>query len=157
MAVPSGVAVRGGGRRTGTVLGGPGLCEEVADPAAWSGLRSLIRMRTERTGPCGRRQRAVRYYTFRRPVDATALTSSAATSGGPLGARNGRHRTLDMQFRENDCRMRKEHALAVMGILRRAALNRLRTLPQNFSAHVSIGLLRDRIGRQPWILASALP
>ncbi len=44
-----------------------------------------------------------------------------------------------------------------MGILRRAALNRLRTLQQNFSAQVSIGLLRDRIGRQPWILAGALP
>ena len=43
-----------------------------------------------------------------------------------------------------------------MGILRRAALNMLRTLQQNFSAHVSIGLLRDRIGRWPWILAAAL-
>ena len=26
-----------------------------------------------------------------------------------------------------------------------------------FSADVSIGLLRDRIGRHPWILAAALP
>ena len=44
-----------------------------------------------------------------------------------------------------------------MGILRRAALNRLRTLPQHSGTHVSIGLLRDRIGRRPWILANALP
>jgi len=27
-------------RRTCTVLGGPGLCEWVADPEAWPGLRS---------------------------------------------------------------------------------------------------------------------
>ena len=33
----------------------------------------------------------------------------------------------------------------------------LRTLQQHFSKDVSIGLLRDRIGRQPWILAAALP
>ncbi len=53
--------------------------------------------------------------------------------------------------------MRTGHSPTVMGILRRAALNMLRTLQQNFSAHVSIGLLRDRIGRQPWMLAAALP
>ena len=53
--------------------------------------------------------------------------------------------------------MRTGHAPAVMGILRWAALNILRTLQQNFSAHVSIGLLCDHIGYQPWILASALP
>lgn len=45
-----------------------------------------------------------------------------------------------------------------MGIpLRRAALNMVRTLQQHFRADVSIGLLRDRIGHQPWILATALP
>ncbi|MCY4519194.1 MAG: hypothetical protein OXC13_00265 [Caldilineaceae bacterium] len=33
----------------------------------------------------------------------------------------------------------------------------LRTLQQHFSKDVSIGLLRDRIGRQPWMLAAAMP
>ena len=33
----------------------------------------------------------------------------------------------------------------------------VRTLQQDFSADVSIGLLLDRIGGQPWILATALP
>ena len=62
-----------------------------------------------------------------------------------------------MRFREDDGRLRTGHAPAVMGILRRAALNRLRTLPQHSGQDVSIGLLRDRIGRRPWILAAALP
>ncbi|MCY3659830.1 MAG: hypothetical protein OXG36_12545, partial [Caldilineaceae bacterium] len=64
---------------------------------------------------------------------------------------------LLVQFREDDCRIRTGHAPAVMGILRRAALNMLRTIQRKLETDVSIGLLRDRIGRQPWILASALP
>ena len=67
------------------------------------------------------------------------------------------HRTLDVQFWEDDCHLRTGHGPAVMGILRRAALNMIRTVQQNFSADVSMGLLRDRIGRHPWILAAALP
>ena len=60
-----------------------------------------------------------------------------------------RHRTLDVQFREDDCRLRRGHAPSVMDILRRATLNMVRTLQQNFRSDVSIGSLRDRIGRQP--------
>ena len=52
--------------------------------------------------------------------------------------------------------MRTGHAPAVMGILRRTALNMLRTIQRKLETNVSIGLLRDRIGHQPWLLASAL-
>ena len=145
---------RNGGRRerrTCTVLGSPGLGAWVADPAEWPGLHSLIRVRTEHRGPRGR-QRAVRYYIASLPVEAEALL---ALVRGPWGVENGLHRTLDVQFGEDDGRLR--HGPAVMGILRRAALNMVRTVQQNFSADVSIGLLRDRIGRHPWILAAALP
>ena len=151
---------RNGGRterRTCTVLGGPDLCAQVADPAAWPGLCSLIRVRTERRGG-GRRQRAVRYYISSRPVEAEALLALVRGHWrGPSGRENGLHRTLDMQFREDDCRLRRGHGPAVMGIFRRAALNMVRTVQQNLSADVSIGLLRDKIGRHPWILAAALP
>ena len=147
---------RNGGRRerrTCTVLGGSDLCTRLADPDAWPGLCSLIRVRTERRGP-RRRQRAVRDYISSLSVDAEVLL---ALVRGHWGIENGLHRTLDVQFREDDCRLRRGHGPAVMGILRRAALNMVRTLQQNFSADVSIGLLRDRIGRHPWILAAALP
>ena len=147
---------RNGGRterRTCTVLGGPGLGAWVADPKAWPGLHSLIRVRTERHGPRGR-QRAVRYYILSLPVDAEALLDLVR---GHWGVENGLHRTLDVQFREDDGRLRRGHGPVVMGILRRTALNMVRTVQQNCSADVSIGLLRDRIGRHPWILAAALP
>ena len=75
---------------------------------------------------------------------------------GPSGRENGLHRTLDVQFREDDCRLRRGHAPAVMGILRRAALNMVRTVQQNFRPDLSIGLLRDKIGRNPALLAPIL-
>ena len=53
--------------------------------------------------------------------------------------------------------MRKGHVSAVMGILRQAALNTVRTIQQNFRSDVSIMLLRDRLGCHPWILASPCP
>jgi len=106
----------------------------------------------ERNG--GRRERSVRYYISSRSADAEALLELVR---GHWGVENGLHRTLDVQFREDDCRMRSSHAPAVMGILRRTALNMLRTIQRKLETDVSIGLLRDRIGRQPWILADALP
>lgn len=74
---------------------------------------------------------------------------------GTLWVEDGRHCTLDVPFQENNGRMRKGNAPAVMGILHRAALNRLRTMQRHLES--SIGLLHDRVGRQPWILASVLP
>ena len=97
---------------------------------------------------------SVRYYISSRPADAEALLELVR---GHWGVENGLHRTLDVQFREDDCHMRSGHAPAVMGILRRTALNMLRTIQRKLETDVSIGLLRDRIGRQPWILADALP
>ena len=61
-----------------------------------------------------------------------------------------------MEFREDDCRLRRGYAPAVMGILRRAALNIVRTLQQHFRPDLSIGLLRDKIGRNPALLAPIL-
>ena len=70
---------------------------------------------------------------------------------------SNRTATLDGQFREDDCRLRRGHAPTVMAIPGRAALNMLHTIQRRLETDVSIGLLRDRIGRQPWSLASALP
>ena len=125
----------------------------MADPKAWPGLRSLVRVQAERTGPRGYRSRSVRHCISSRPPKAEALLELVR---GHWGVENGLHRTLDVQFREDDCRMRTGNAPAVMAILRRAALNMVKTFQQQCEPDVSIGLLRDRIGRQPWILAPIL-
>ena len=149
---------RNGGRRA---RGAPVPCWAVpASASGWRtprpgpGLRSLIRVQAERTGPRGRRQRAVRYYIpaarwTRRPC----WTSSAATGG----SRTACTAPWTCSSARTTAACARGMPRAVMGILRRAALNMLRTLQQNFSKDVSIGLLRDRIGRQPWMLAAALP
>ena len=150
---------RNGGRRERrrcTVLGGlggPGLCQRVADPEAWPGLRSLIQVQAKRNGPRGR-QCSVHHCISSRPVEAEARQGLVR---GHWGVENGLHRTLDVKFREDDCRMRSGNAPAVMAVLRRTALNMVRTIQRKLETDVSIGLLRDRIGRQPWILAAALP
>ena len=97
-------------------------------------------------GPRGRRLHSVRYYISSQPADAEALLDLIRGHGG---VENGLLRTLDMQFREDDCRIRTGHAPTVMGILRRTSLNMLRTILRKLETDVSIGLLRDRIGRQP--------
>ena len=46
-----------------------------------------------------------------------------------------------MQLQEDDCRLRKGHALVIMDILSRSTLNMVHPLQQNCKADVSIGLL----------------
>ena len=101
--------------------------------------------------------RSVYYYISSRSVDAKALLALVRDHWRvPSGRENGLHRTLDVQFREDDCRLRRGHAPAVMGILRRAALNMVHALQQNFRPDWSIGLLRDKIGCNPALLAPIL-
>ena len=68
---------------------------------------------------------------------------------GHWGVENGLHRTLDVQFREDNCRLHTGHGPAVVRTLPRAALNMVRTAQQYCSTDVSISLLRDRIERHP--------
>ena len=76
----------------------------------------LVRVRTQRNGPLGRRQRAVRCCIANLPVDAAALLALIRGHWrGLSGRENDLHRILDVQFREDDGRLRRGHAPAVMG------------------------------------------
>ena len=108
----------------------PGLGKWLADPKAWLDLHSLIRALLHIEPACG----------CRGPTGADPRPLA-----GTLWARNGLHRTLDVQFREDDCRLRRGHAPVVMGILCRAVLNMGRTVQQNFRLDLSIGLLRNTL------------
>ena len=72
------------------------------------------------------------------------------------GVENVLHRTLDVKFREDDYCLRRGSAPAVQGILRWTVLNMVRTLQQNFRPDLSIGLLRNKIGHNPALLAPDL-
>ena len=133
-------------RRTGTVLGGPGLCEWVADAKVWPGLRSLVRVQAERTGSRGRRQRSVRYYISSRPPQAEALL---ALVRGHWGVENSLHWVLDDTFQKDRCRLRTGHAARNRAALRRVALNILTLLKQYFWPKLSIRRLRKMVARNP--------
>ena len=117
-------------------------------------MRSLIRVQAERIGPRGHRQRSGRHCISSRPPNAEV---QLALVRGHWGVENGLHRTRGVQFREDDCRMRSGNAPVVMAILGPTVLNMLCTIQRKLETDVSIGLLRDRIGRQPWLPAAALP
>ena len=70
-----------------------------------NGGRTERRTGTVLGGPSGRRQCSVRYYIASRPPDAEALLGLVR---GHCGMENGLHRTLDVQFRKDDCRIRSK-------------------------------------------------
>ena len=131
------------------------LCEYPCQEAGLD-LHSLIRVQAERTGSRGRRQHSVRYYI---PA-IRSMQRSSRTSAWPLAG------TLWVEERSlypgravpgGQRPYAQGNAPAVMGILHRAALNKVRTMQRHLETDGSIGLLRDRIGRQPWFPVSTLP
>ena len=95
-------------------------------------------------------------YTVSRPMDIEDLLAIIRGHWRvPSCRENGLHRVLNMQFREDrlppaqgSCPRRHGHPAA--------ALNMVRTLQHNFKPDLSIGLLRDKIGRNPALLALIL-
>jgi len=88
----------------------------------WGGLRAVGMVQSERTTAEGT-SRETRYYICSRMMSAQAF---AAAVRGHWGVENGLHWALDVVFREDDSRVRKDHAPENLSIVRRLALNLLR-------------------------------
>lgn len=92
-----------------------------------------------------------------RPVDTSCWTSCSATGGDLLGGRTAGTASWT-------CRSRRTMAVCARGTppsswvsCTELPLNKGRTMQRHLETDGAIGLPRYRIGRQPWILASALP
>lgn len=87
----------------------------------WKGLRSIACVRTTRTqkktGECSTEKR---YYITTLPPDAQIVL---ATPRAHWSIENTLHWSLDVTFREDACRTRKDHAALNMATLRHAAIN----------------------------------
>lgn len=90
----------------------------------WRGLRSIACVQATRankkTGECSTEKR---YYISTLPPDAEALL---AVTRAHWSIENNLHWSLDVTFREDACRTRKDHAALNMATIRHAALNLLK-------------------------------
>ncbi len=106
-------------------------CWTVADPDSlafvrqwgqWPKLQTLVMLRAERQVN-GKRSVDTRYYISSLENDATLALRSARAH---WGVENGLHWVLDVAFREDDSRIRKDHAPENMAVVRHIALNLLK-------------------------------
>ena len=91
----------------------------------WPGLKGVLMVESQReTG--GKTERETRFYI-------TSLTLEAKLSGPMIrdhwAIENGLHWTMDMTFRDDECRIRTEHAPANFTTLRHIAHNLYRKAP----------------------------
>jgi predicted transposase YbfD/YdcC len=100
-----------------------GAVEGLAEPGAWRGLGSAVCVeRIRRVGDQESQERA--YYMSSLP--GTDAAKMLALTRGHWKVENQLHWSLDVVFREDDCRTRKGHAAENHSRLRRVALNLLK-------------------------------
>ncbi len=89
----------------------------------WPGLRSVVVVEATRDVPGVGTSVERRYYLSSLPADAMDL---AGCIRGHWGIENRLHHVLDVSFREDDSRIRRDHGPENVSRLRRIALNLLR-------------------------------
>lgn len=100
----------------------PDFLEYIRDGRLWPNLRTLVMMESERrVGP--KISREVRYFIASIENDA-ALALRAVR--GHWGIENELHWVLDIAFREDECRVRKDYGPQNFAVLRHIALNLLK-------------------------------
>lgn len=103
----------------------PACLDYVRDHEQWKGLRSLVMVKAERciNGKCSSE---VRYYISSLEGKAGALLQAVR---GHWSIENSLHWVLDIAFREDESRVRKDNGPQNFAILRHIALNLLRQEP----------------------------
>ena len=99
---------------------------------SWAGLASIgmVEARRRDGGPGTPVSVERRYYISSLAGDAVGSAQQFAEAvRGHWGIENSLHWVLDVAFREDDCRVRKEHAPQNLATLRRLAMNLLRREP----------------------------
>ncbi len=92
------------------------------EPSRWKGLKSIALVESERH--CGAQiSREVRYYISSLPADARQIGQAVRAH---WGVEYRLHWVLDVTFREDESRIRRDHAPANFNTLRQFALNLLR-------------------------------
>jgi predicted transposase YbfD/YdcC len=97
----------------------------------WKGLKSIFCVTAERTvKKTGAASTETRLYISSLPPDPARLLAAVRAH---WSVENNLHWQLDMTFREDECRTRKDHAPRNLAMIRRTALNLLRREPSKLS------------------------
>ena len=88
--------------------------------------KTFGRIETERLGADGKRARATHYVVMSRRLPAWRMMSVTRRH---WGIENHLHWQLDVAFHEDDARTRKNHAPGNLAVIRRMALDMLRSHP----------------------------
>jgi len=105
----------------------------------WPGLRSIIMVASTRETAKGTETER-RFYISSLPADAERLAEAIRAH---WGVENALHWVLDVQFREDAARNRKDHGPANIALLRKIALNLIRSHPDKAS-------IRRKIKKAGW-------
>lgn len=103
-------------------LSDPDYLDYLRRRAEWKHLQTLVRVRAERHVG-GKRSVETRYYISSLANDARKLLKCIRAY---WGVENGLHWVLDLAFREDESRVRKDHGPENMAVLRHIALNLLK-------------------------------
>lgn len=122
------------------VLTDPEYLNYVRRVEAWKNLRSVVRICTEVRHEQTTLSRETRYFISSLAASAQDMITAVR---GHWGIENGLHWVLDVTFREDDSRVRKDHAPENFAILRHIALN---VLNRSRSGKDSIKTMRLRAG-----------
>lgn len=100
---------------------------------AWTGLKSLVRVESIREVIGGKTESETRYYI-------SSLAAEAAIQGEAIrshwGVENSHHWVMDMVFRDDECRIRKDHAPANFTTIKQIAGNLMRSKKDKHSMRV---------------------
>jgi predicted transposase YbfD/YdcC len=98
-------------------------CEWLRKKGEWKGLKSIAMVESERTLQGEETSRERRYYISSLEADAKQLGRAIR---GHWSIENSLHWVLDMGFREDESRIRKDHAPENVATLRHIAMNLLK-------------------------------
>lgn len=97
----------------------------------WKGLASIVVVTTQRTiKKTAKSSNETRFFISSLPPDPVHL---AAAIRAHWSIENNLHWSLDVAFREDECRARKDHSARNLASIRRAVLNMLRKDPSKLS------------------------
>jgi predicted transposase YbfD/YdcC len=106
--------------RTYAVVPAP---ESIDPEGQWRDLKAIGIATSERIDGRGHHSLESRYYILSRVLSAVEFAEAVR---GHWGIENNLHWQLDVSFREDECRVRREHAPANLSVIRRFALGLLK-------------------------------